>query len=58
MGPSAPGVITPTHPVNLAAPRNSLTNTGIYEKQIIGLWVNQRAPTPEIEEFNGNPLEF
>jgi len=37
---------------------NFLTNTGIYEKQLSELWVNQKALTPEIEEFNGNPLNF
>ena len=37
---------------------NFLTNTGIYEKQMIGLWFNLMVLTLEIEEFNGNPLNF
>ena len=47
-------------PTTLSEPphENFLTNTGIYEKQVSGLWFNQTALTPKIEEFNGNPLEF
>ena len=58
MGAPARGAINLTQHLKLAAHDNFLTNTGIYEKQLSGLRVNQMASTPEIEEFNGNPLNF
>jgi hypothetical protein len=47
-----------TPPRKPAAHENFLTNTGIYAKQYVGLWLNQMALTPKIEEVNGNPLKF
>ena len=58
MGPPARGAINLTQHLKLAAHDNFLTNTGIYEKQMIGLWFNLMVLTLEIEEFNGNPLNF